>query len=437
VTPSRDGDARWSARRHAAIGFGALLVLLGGFGSWAALANISGAIVSSGRVAVEDNRQVVQHPDGGVVERIYVREGDRVAAGDPLIRLDEGGSSSDRRILVDRLLEVTARIARLEAEASDADAMEFPADLQAAARLDPGVAELMRGQQNLFRTGRDTRTRELEQLKRRKGQIASQAEGVAAQRGAIDLQLGFLREELDGQASLLERGLTEAPRVLALRRDEAQLAGRLGELAAMGAELEGDATQIDLEMLKLRTAARREAIAELRDLQVQRAELEEQLRALDDRLARLLVEAPVSGIVHDVQVFAERAVIRPADPILHIVPQDRALVIQTRIDPIHVDQVFPGQPVTLRLPAFDARSTPELAGVIIRVSPDALTDASTGASFYSAEILPGPGEVQKLEGRVLLPGMPVEACLRTEDRTPLGYLVKPLADYFNRAFREG
>jgi HlyD family secretion protein len=151
---------------------------------------------------------------------------------------------------------------------------------------------------------------------------------------------------------------------------------------------------------------------------------------------RLEITAPVAGVVYDMQIFAERAVIRSADPILYVVPQDRPLVIQTRVDPIHVDQVFPGQPVTLRLPSFDAQTTPELFGSIVRISPDAFTDKATGATYYQAEILPDEGEIERLEDLILLPGMPVEAYLRTDDRTPMAYLTRPLANYFNRAFRE-
>ena len=427
----------WSGRRHVVLALIGFLVLLGGFGTWAAMANISGAIISPGRVAVESNRQVVQHPDGGVVAAILVREGDRVEAGDPLLQLDPVPLASERRIRGDQLHEVAARIARLEAERDGAETLAFPDALVAAAETDAEAADMMLGQRNLFDARREAMDREIEQLGRRKAQIGNQVDGIAAQQEALDLQLGFLGEELEAQESLLTRGLTQAPRVLALRREDARLLGQAGEFTAAVAELDGEATQMDLEVLKLRTRAREEAIAELRDLQVRRVELAEQVRALDGRLSRLVVTAPLGGVVLEMSVFAERSVIRPADPILYIVPQDRPLVIQTRVDPIHVDQVYPGQPVTLRLPTFDARTTPELFGTIVRVSPDALTDEATGATYYQAEALPDPGEAAKLGDQVLLPGMPVEAYLRTEDRTPLAYLVKPLADYFNRAFREG
>ncbi|CUH38812.1 Type I secretion system membrane fusion protein PrsE [Jannaschia seosinensis] len=426
----------YPVRRALLLGLFGLVLLFGGFGSWAVFANISGAIVSSGRVAVESNRQVVQHPDGGVVAEILVREGDLVDAGDVLIRLDPTLLRSNAEILRGQLQELTARAARLRAERDTAEDVAFPPDLVEAAATTDAVAETLAGQRALFVARAESRAQAKEQLSRRKEQIASQVDGIGAQQEAIDSQLNLIREELDAQQSLLDRGLAQAPRVLALRREEAGLLGQVGDLAATVAELKGRTTEIDLEILKLGTQTREAAITELRDLEFRQIELAEQYRAITEQLNRLDITAPADGVVYDMQVFAKRAVIRAAEPVLYLVPQDRPLVIQTRVDPIHIDQVFPGQPVTLRLPTFDARTTPELFGEIVRVSPDAFTDDATGQTYYQAEVLPNEGEIARLGDRVLLPGMPVEAYLRTQDRTPLAYLTKPMTDYFTRAFRE-
>jgi HlyD family secretion protein len=433
-----EGAARtWHARRQLVIGTIALLVLVGGFGSWAVMANISGAIISSGQIAVESNRQVVQHPDGGVVSSIAVREGQAVEAGDVLITLDRTLQNSEAQILLDQLYELGARSARLEAERDGAETIAFPPEILSAAEADPEVADMISGQERLFETRRESFAREREQLTRRKEQIASQVDGIESQAEALQIQLGLIREELEAQQSLLDRGLAQAPRVLSLQREEARLLGQVGEFDAAVAELEGRATEIDLEVLKLATRRQEEAISQLRDLQFREVELAEQYRSVTERLARMDITAPVSGIVYGLTVFAERSVVRPAEPVLYLVPQDRPLVIQTRVDPLHIDQVFPGQPVTLRLPTFNANTTPELFGQVIRVSPDAFTDEATGMTYYQAEVLPDEGEIERLDGLALLPGMPVEAFIRTEDRTPLAYLVKPFTDYFNRAFREG
>nr|WP_308917167.1 HlyD family type I secretion periplasmic adaptor subunit [Jannaschia sp. LMIT008] len=414
----------------------ALTVLLGGFGTWAATANISGAIISPGRVAVESNRQVVQHPDGGVVAEIRVREGSRVAEGDTVIVLDDSTLRAEKTIIDDQLLEIAARTARLTAERDEALAIAFSDALLRAAETEAEIEDAVAGQRNLFAARRESTATQVEQLERRKGQIDSQIEGITAQQQALTRQLSFIEEELTAQQSLLDRGLAQAPRVLALQREEARLLGSVGELTASVAEFEGRITEIDLEIARLRAQIREAAITELRDLRFREVELAERSRALAERLSRLEITTPVSGVVYDMQVFAPRAVIRPAEPVLYVIPQDRPLVIRTEVEPIHIDQVFPGQEVTLRLPAFDARTTPELKAQVVRVSPDAFTDEATRRTYYAAEVLPNEGEIARLDGQPLLPGMPVEAFLRTEDRTPIEYLVKPLSDYFVRAFRE-
>jgi HlyD family secretion protein len=418
------------------LGLLTLAVLVGGFGAWSVRANIAGAIISSGSVAVEDNRQVVQHADGGVIAELMVREGDRVEAGQPMIRLDRTLLESEAEILRDRLREIDARAARLVAERDGQPEIAFDAEVLEATRGDPELAEIVEGQRRLFDARRASDEGEEEQLRRRQQQIGSQIEGIAAQRTALESQLAFIGEELTAQQSLLEGGLAQAPRVLSLQREEARLLGQQGELDATRAELEGRITEIDLQILTLATDRQEEAITLLRDLRLNAAELSEQLRAAEEQLGRMTIPAPVGGVVLGMQVHGEKAVVRAAEPLLYIVPQDRPLVIQARVDPLHIDQVFPGQEVVLRLPSFDMRTTPEIFGRVVQVSPDSLVDEATGVPYYEAEILPEPGEVARLGEVDLLPGMPVEAFLRTDDRSPLAYLVKPLTDYFVRAFRE-
>ena len=245
-----------------------------------------------------------------------------------------------------------------------------------------------------------------------------------------------MAEELTSMQGLLDRGLAQATRVLSLQREQARLQGLIGELDANIAEAEGRITEIEIAILQLDTTRREEAIAELREVRVQEAERAEQARALRHELDAMEIRAPVSGVVYDLRVFGPQSVVRPAEPVLFLVPQDRPLVISTRVEPIHVDEVFVGQDVVLRFAAFNMRTAPELNGRVVQVSADAFTDENTGASFYRAEIVLNPGEIQRLPGLTLLPGMPVEAFIRTADRTPMAYLLRPLTDYFNRAFRE-
>lgn len=432
-----DPSEGFSLRTPMTFGLVALLILVAGFGTWAATTEISGAIIAGGQIQVDQNRQVVQHVDGGIVEEILVEEGDTVDQGEVMIRLDPTLLRSELKIVEGQYFELLARRARLEAERDNSEEIVFPDLVVARAETDEEVAELIEGQRNLFFARRASMDREVEQLNKRSDQIGNQIEGVEAQVEALAAQLSFVDEELESQKSLLARGLAQASRVLSLQREAARLAGERGELVSSKAQAEGEITEIEIEIIKLDTARREEAITTLRDMQYRSRELAEQRLALLEQLKRLEITAPVAGVVYGMTVFAPRSVIRAADPVLYLVPQDRPLVIAAQIEPIHIDQTHVGQEVTLRFSALDQRTTPELFGTVTQISADAFTNEETSVSYYRAEIILNEGEAEKLpEGSTLIPGMPVEAFLRTADRTPLAYLVKPFTDYFSKAFRE-
>ncbi|WP_457645152.1 HlyD family type I secretion periplasmic adaptor subunit [Profundibacter sp.] len=428
----------WSPRTPLMIGFLAILLLVGGFGTWSVLANISGAVVAGGQIEVDQNRQVVQHPDGGVIAEIDVQEGDLVGKGDILIRLDPTILTSELVVVEGQLFELMARRGRLEAERDGAAAITFDPELVKAAENSKDARTLMQGQQRLFKARQDSMAQEIAQMQKQRNQISDQINGITAQQTALETQLELINEELENQQSLLDRGLAQASRVLSLQREDARLRGTMGELAATKAQAESRITEIDIEVLKYGTKRREEAITRLRDLQFRELELTEKRRALKERLSRLDIRAPLAGVVYGMQFFAPRSVIRPADPVLYLVPQDRPLVIAAKVQTINIDQIYVGQEVILRFPAFDSRTTPELLGRVVKVSADAFTDERTGVSYYRSEIVLLEGETDKLpQGATLIPGMPVQAFIRTNDRTPLAYLIKPFADYFAKAFREG
>lgn len=426
----------WSSRRPLTLGLLALLVLVGGFGGWAVTAQISGAVIASGLIEVDQNRQIVQHLDGGVVTEILVGEGDTVGEGALLVRLDAQDLQAELAIVEGQLFEILARRARFEAERDGQDDLSFDP------LLDEGDAEtvesLKAGQANLFEARRDSEARRIEQLENRRDQIASQIRGIEAQQSALGTQLGLIDEELTNQQALLDRGLAQASVVLNLQREKARLGGQVGELTASAGGAEERSTEIEIEILGLQTTRREEAITRLRDLQFNELELRERRTSIVRQLDRLDIRAPVGGVVYGLQVFGARAVIRPADPLLYIVPQDRPLVIATQVSPTDIDVLTIGQEVSVRFSALDQRTTPELYGTVATVSADAFTDQVTSASYYRAEIRLNDGEIGRLpEGATLIPGMPVEAFIRTADRTPFNYLVRPLMDYIARTFRDG
>jgi HlyD family secretion protein len=426
---------RWSTRGPMTLGLIALLVLVGGFGTWSIMAQITGAVIASGQIEVDRNRQVIQHPDGGVVDAIIVEEGQLVAEGDILIKLDPDELLSELAIVEGQLFEILARRARLEAERDGTNDITFSDVLTDPANV--GAIELIAGQTRLFEARVESMLRAQEQLTQRRAQIQSQIGGIDAQQAALVTQRGLIGEELADQQTLLDRGLAQASRVLGLRREEANLLGQVGELSASAAQATEQITEIEIEMLGLETTRREDSITRLRDIQYNELELTERRRTLTTQLDRLDIRAPVSGIVYGLTVYAPRSVIRAADPVMFLIPQDRPLVIAAQVQLTDVDQIHLGQEATLRFSAFDQRRTPELLGEVTLISADAFQNETSGQSFYRVELRLSNGEIEKLPiDMTLIPGMPVEAFVRTADRSPMDYLIKPLADYFAKAFRE-
>lgn len=426
-----------SSARGAVLAGGITLgLLVFGFGGWSLLTHISGAIIAQGQLEVENSRQIVQHPDGGVVAEINVKEAQTVKAGDLLIRLDGSLVRSELAIVEGQLFEALARRARLEAERDDKAAPSFQGEIVAIAETNPEIAELIEGQRSLFFSRRDTLLRQTEQLQKRGSQIIAQIDGIVAQTDALDQQIILVTQELDAQKTLLAKGLAQSSRVLDLERSIAEYQGNRGELIASRAQAEGRATEVELEILRLAAQRREDASTQLRDIGQTELELAERRRSLSERVARLDIRAPVAGQVLGLQVTSPQSVLRPADPVLFIIPQDRPLVITAQIPTIHIDEVHVGQRTRLVFPAFSARTTPEIYGRVVTLAADAMVDPATKQPFYRAEILLEDGEMAKLTHETLLPGMPVQAFIETGARTPMAYLLKPFTDYFRTAFRE-
>ncbi len=426
-----------SCRGPVLLGLAALLALVAGFGLWATQSRLSGAILAQGQIAGAASRQIVQHPEGGVVTTILVRDGDRVAAGDTLLQLDDRALQSEVRIVQDRLTELIARAARLTAERDGAPQPVFPSDLLAAAKSAPDIAAQIDGQTRLFNARRATLDESRRQLQRRIAQIAAEGHGITAQRTALEIQAALIAEELASQQTLLDKGLVPQTALLALRREEARLQGQIGELTATLARSRDQLTEVEIQISALLTRQREAAATELRDIGPMVLELTETRRSLQDRIANLTLRAPAAGIVLGLAVTTPQAVLRGAEPALFIVPQDLPLTITVRIAPLQVDAVAVGQPADLVFSALPASETPRVVGQVTMVSADALADPQTGHAYYLATVELLPGERARLGDRALLPGMPVEVFLQTGSRTPIAYLLEPFTAYFSRALREG
>lgn len=426
-----------SARGALVTGFAAILTLVLVFGLWGTRARIAGAVIAEGRVEVDLNRRPVQHPEGGVVARVAVREGEHVAAGQVLMVLDGAALRSEARQTADQLLDLQARKARLVAERDGAATVAFPAALAAEAARRPEVAALLAGQRQLFAARGETFARQQAQLDAQVAQIARQIDGIDAQIAAARTRLSLTATDLATQRSLRARGLAPAARVLALEAQQADLQGSIGALRASRAQAESRATETRIAALKLDAARREDATTQLRRIAPRILALAEQLRAQRTRIARLTIRAPVAGIAYDLAVTAPQSVLRPADPALYIVPQDRPLIVAARIPPAAIDDVTPGAEVRLRVTAIHDRLAPDVTGRVATIAPDRLTDPRTGADYYRVRIaLSAPAHTDGA-GHAILPGMPVEAFIATASRSPLAYLLGPVQAYFDHAFRDG
>jgi HlyD family secretion protein len=426
----------WSFRPFMLIGYAALALLVLGLGGWGVMARISGAVIAMGTVEVEGNRQVVQHPVGGVITEILARDGDVVAAGDVLLRLEGEDIRAEHKIVEGQLFELVARQDRLEAQRDVKDTITFNAELMERRAEIPALDDLMAAQEQQFLARRDALLKEQSQLDERAGQIGNQIEGLEFQLAAVKEQVDLVGQELVAQESLMKQGLTQLTRVLALRRELAQLKGSQGATEASVAENRARIVEIDLEKLKLETTQREEAIAELREIEYTEIELRARRHALGVQIARLDVRAPVGGVVYGSTADTLRGVVQAAAPILYIVPQDVNLIARAQVDAAKIDQVHVGQDATLHFSAFDQRTTPVVQGKVTKVSADIFTDERTGQRYYRADVALDETILAELDGKRLVPGMPVETFIATGERSALGYFVKPMSDYFNRAFRE-
>lgn len=426
----------WSAGLPLVVGYATIIFLMGGIGVWSMGTQIAGAVVASGIIEVESDRQIVQHPDGGVVGSIEARDGDTVKSGDILVRFDDTFLKSELAVVEQQLMEIYARKVRLEGESDGSTVLIF-ARADEFTQLDQTwVRNQIDGQLKLFRARLDSLTKEQAQLAEKRIQVESQIRGIDSQTNALNRQFELIAQELANQQSLREKGLVPVARILELQREEARLEGEIGRLMAESAEAKGKISGISIEILKLTNHRREEAITRLRDLRYSEIELVEKQISLHDQLDRMVVRAPVDGIIYGSSIFALKSVVRPADPMMYVVPGDQPLQVSARIDPIHIDQVYSGQAASLRFPTFEQRTTPEIPGRVVRLSPDTVVDEATGVVFYEAVLVPIDGALDDLPELVLRPGMPVEAFLKTRERTPMSYLIQPLTNYFNRAFRE-
>jgi HlyD family secretion protein len=430
-----DSKALRSFRRHLIAGFAAVLLLVGGIGGWASVAELAGAVIASGQLVVESDVKKVQHATGGIVGELRVRDGDVVKAGDVVMRLDQTQTRANLGIITKNLDELVARQARDEAERDGEARVSFPPELLARAD-DPEVQRLVAGETKLFETRRQSRNGQKAQFKERIAQLQQQIEGLATQAVAKKRESDLIEQELKGVRELWEKRLVQFNRVVALERDAARLEGERGVLLATVAQVKDKITETELQILQIDQDMRTEVGKDLAEIRAKRSELGERRIAAEDQLRRIDIRAPQDGTVHQLTVHTVGGVIQPGEPIMLIVPSADALSVEAKVSPQEIDQLYVGQPAIVRFTAFNQRTTPELTGELSRISADVTQDQKTGATYYTIRIKVADAELVRLGDLKLVPGMPAEAFIQTSERTVLSYMTRPVYDQIKRAFRE-
>lgn len=429
-------DTDDAIRRHLIVSLTAIFLLFGSATAWSLIARLDSAVIAQGTVVVESNIKKVQHPTGGVVGAIFVKEGQRVKDGDLLVRLDETATRTALGIVVNDLTATRARIARLMAERTGATHVTFPPDLLTRSAAEDEVRDVLEGEMRLFASRLTIRRGLKAQLAERIGQLREEVKGLAGQQKSLEIQLRVAASELESLRDLEARKLIPRPRITALEREIARNDGLLVETDSKALSVRGKIAETELQILQLDNDHMAEVSKELREAETRSNELQERRVAAEDQLRRIDVRAPIAGIVHQLSVHTVGGVINQTEPLMLIVPESDRLILEVRIQPQDIDQVHVGQQARVRFTAFNQRTTPELTGSLFRIGGDLTKEVQSGATYFLAGIVIPDSELARLDGLKLLPGMPADAFVKTGDRTFASYLTKPLTDQMHRSMRE-
>ncbi len=422
------------------MGRAGLIAMLSGAGLlialvlWSVLTQINGAVVAQGTIAVLGKPKAVQHLDGGIVQDILVADGDLVAQGQVLIRLDPTLLQANLEIYRNRLAEASARLSRLRAEQLAVADIVFDATQPLLAGRDQSTVQTM--EREIFAARAAIQDGRRSQLEERIRQFNNQIAGVDALIAAKREQVGYIEQELARQEELAVRGLGRDADVLTLQGNRADLLGQIAEHLTEAARIENSIRDTELEILQADRQFREEAVTALQQTSQQIEELVQQIVSTERQLNRIEIVAPVAGNVHELQIVTEGGIVPPGALIAQIIATDEARAFEFRVAPVSVDNIHPGQDVRLRFAAFNPRTTPEVHGQVLAISPTTVLDEATGMSFFRVFVDVPTAELSRLGDLELLPGMPIEGYISTGSRSVADYLTRPVVDSLAKAFRE-
>jgi len=419
-----------------------MTVFVVGFGVWSAFAPLQSAALASGTIAVESYRKTIQHLEGGIIAQILVKDGDYVSEGQPLIRLDDTKARTTYTSVEGQLWDATARQARLIAERDGSESITFPPSLLAKAGQDGAAAQIVAGQQTIFAARRTLLESKVSAIRERIQQSQEEIRGFNAQDAAAQTRLGLIAQELIDVKKLLALGLERKARLLQLQRDQAEIQGNRGQLAAQIARAQQTMAEANVNILTVQNDSANEVALQLRETEQKVHELQEQLQAAADVLSRIEVRAPEAGVVTDLRIHTPGGVVKPGDALLDLVPKADRLIVRVRVRPEDSDVVRAGLPALVRLLPYKQRRTPPVLGKVVYVSADHLVDdrpesgQAAGQPYYLAKVELDESALAKMPGIQLVPGMPAEVMIKTGKTTVALYALAPILDSFNRAFIE-
>lgn len=418
------------------VGILTLVLVVGGFGGWAAIAPLNSAVMGAGVLVVESSRRDVAHLEGGIVRQIHVRDGANVTEGDVLLSLDPVRAVAALQIVRGQMDAHLILLARLRAELTESSDLELDEEVRERGHTDRALADLIRGQTEILHARRASVRGQVAVLRQRIQQLGSQITGFTAQERARLRQINFLQDELNGVNTLLRQGYAPRTRALALSRDLARLQGEQGEYLSTVARTQQQIGEAELQILQLEYSIKEEVAKLLQDTQNALREQQERLIANQDIVSHLEIRAPATGTVVGSTVFTPGGVVVPGRTLMQIVPHEDSLVIEAQIAVQDVEVVHEGQTALIRFPALPQRTLPTLTGEIIQVSADRLTEERSGLAFFKVRVRPDFASLEKIAERRLVAGMPAEVSIATGQRTAGRYLLDPLLDAIRRAMRE-